>query len=197
VTRTDLERSNSVTMKISEIIATTVDNTFIGTLFAGIVITYLGLRIYHKQKGLDIEYLKRNKMQDLATTLLTHINVAVKDYLGQISVHNGSNQVAKVVFNKMESLSPGFASKDTSKRFAGYVSKITQAFNDLSTPLALDVRNESKVRLLAEAIPLLTFILSTTTTLPDLPINTINDLSKQTTEYFDKIRSILESIINE
>lgn len=184
-------------MQVSEIITSTVNNTFIGTLFAGVIIAYLGLRIYHKQKLLDLDYLKKNKIQELATILLTRINVAVKDYLGQASVHNGSNQVAKVVFNKMESLSPGFASRDTSNRFNNYVSQITEAFNNLSTPLALEIGNESRVKSLAETVPLLTFVLNTTATLPNLPLNTINELVDQVTDYCEKIRTTLEAIIKE
>lgn len=183
-------------MILFETIANTANNTFIGTLFAGGIIAFLGLKIYRQQKELDIAYSKRKRIQELATLLLTHVNVAVKDYLGQISVHNGANPPAKLIYNKMISISPNFISKETSSRFQSYITNITQAFNDFSTPFALDKNNESKVKILAENVPQLNFLLSTTSTLSDLQINTLNDLSKLSTEYSDKIASILEPVIN-
>lgn len=50
--------------KIINTIAITVDNTFVGTLFAGIIITFLGLKFYYQQKELDISFSKRKKFKN-------------------------------------------------------------------------------------------------------------------------------------
>jgi hypothetical protein len=180
-----------------ETIAKTVDNTFVGTLFAGLIITYSGLWLYRKQKKFDIETSRKEKLHDLAVNLLTHINIAVKDYIEQISIYNGSNPAAKIIFNKMESISPDFASRGTSERFNKYIANITETLNDLSTPLALSNRNENEVKILAETIPSLNFLFSTTSTLPTSSLEDLENIRNLVLEYSNNARKVLEKIIKE
>lgn len=182
---------------ISETIYRVLDNTFFGTLFAGILIAYVGLILYKQQKKVDIETSRKEKLHDFAVNLLTHINVSLKDFIGQISVHDGTNPPAKMIFEKMESLSPGFVSNDVSNRFNGYIRNISEAFNQLSTPLALTPKNEERVKSLAETIPQLTFLLSATGALKLSNTKDLSEIKKLMNSHFDKIRIILESIINE
>lgn len=181
---------------IFETIAETTDNTFFGTLLAGLIIAYSGIWLYRKQKKVDVETLRKEKLHDLAVNLLTQINVAVQDYLGQIGVHDGSNPKAKFIFIRMEELSPGSASRDTSARFNKYIANITQALNDLSTPLALNTGNENKVKTLAEAVPSLNFLFSATSTLSMNNAEGLKSMRELALEYSDKSRKVLEEVIN-
>lgn len=181
---------------ILEKIALILDNTFIGTLFAGLIIAYSGIWLYRKQKMFDIETSRKEKLHDLAVNLLTQINVAMQDYLGQIRVHDGSNPKAKFIFTRMEEFSPGAASRDTSTRFNKYITNITQALNDLSTPLALNNGNEAKVKTLAEAIPGLNFLFSAASTLSMNNVEGLKNVRELALEYSDKSRKVLEEIIN-
>lgn len=174
------------------IISDTVNNTFIGTLSAGVIITFLGLRLYRSQKELDEAFLKKHKIRELSVRLLTDVNVAVKDYMGQISLYDGSNGPAKLIYDKMESIQPGFWSKGTSIRFQKYVGDISKSFDELSTPLALNSLNEEKVKSLADAIPQLTFILNTTSTLSSFGLSDLSSFRKTVSDNADKIRSLLD-----
>lgn len=182
---------------ILETIAKTVDNTFVGTLFAGMIIAYSGLWLYRKQKRFEIEVSRNEKLHELAVDLLTRINVAVQDYIGQVSVYDGSNPPARAIFNKMELLHPGFASQDTSNRFNKYIANITQALNDLRTPLTLNNGNEEKVKTLAETIPALNLLFSATSVLSSLPAEVLKNIREQTLEQSNKARDVLEKILNE
>lgn len=174
-----------------------LDNTFIGTLLAGVFLSFLGLKIYREQKKLDAEYSRKKKIQELAISLLTHINIAVKDFYGQVSVHNGKNPYAKLIFDKIVSISPSFISKETSDRFSKYVSSITQSLNDLSTHLALNPKYEEKVKLLSDIIPQMTFVLSMTPNLTGFSEKELENVSGVITDHFSKVKPALEEIIRD
>lgn len=174
-----------------------LDNTFIGTSLAGALLAFLGLQIYRVQKKLDIEYSKRSKIQELATSLLTHINVSIQDYLGQISIHDGTNPAAKALFDKINSISPNFNVGETTKKFNIHIEGVNRAFNKLSTPLALTGKHQIEIELLVKNVPLIMFLLSTTSTLSGLQKDTLKDLSGQIKGSLDNIRPSLERIINE
>ncbi len=182
-------------INIMTAISIAADNTLIGTLCAGLLIAVFSLKLYRKQKEVDILFTKKEKIRELATSLLTNINVAVKDYIGQVSVHDGSNPHAKVILDRLNELSPGQAYKDRSVRFEGYVSSITKSLDALSTPLALDRKNETRVMSLAETIPKLTLLFSMVSTLSGLPNKTLKDVSSLCKQEFDKVRGLLENII--
>lgn len=177
-------------------IANFVNNTFVGTFLAGACLALLGLRLYRKHKMLDIAFAKRTKTHELATALLTHVNVAVNDYKGQINVYDGENAVAKAVFDKINQLNPNFYIKETLDRFNGYTKTITHDFNELSTPLALDSANEAGANILTNSIPQMTFLLSMTSTLSSLDTRTLREVSEMMTKHSDDVRGVLEKIIN-
>lgn len=182
---------------IAETIAVTANNAFVGTLFAGILIARFGLSIYEKQKRVDIDLSRKEKLHNLAVDLLTQVNIAVPDYLGQISVHDGTNPNAKAVFNKIETVSPGQIFTDTSSRFAKHIANIVDAQNNLLTPLALRDNGELKVKEIARLVPLLTFLFSTTSALSKLPADSLKDLSEQARKYSSEIKVILSEILKE
>lgn len=177
-------------------IAGSVNNTFVGTLLAGTCIAFLGLRLYRKQKKLDMVFANKIRIHELATALLTHINVAVKDFIGQVSIHSGENGVVKVIFEKMKMLDPNFYTKETSGRFNEYTKIITNDFNELSTPLALDLTNESKVKTLANSIPQITFLLSMTSSLSTLDARTLKEVLGTMTKTSGDTSDVLKEIIS-
>ncbi len=180
----------------SNALAQTADNTFVGTLFAGLIIAYSGVWLYRKQKKIDIETLRNEKVHDLAVSLLTLINVAMQDYLGQISLHDGSNLDAKLIYSTMEEYSPGWVTKDTSHRFNQHISNISQALNGLSTPLALSTQNEDIVKTLAEVVASLNFLFSATSTLPMNNPENLGVIRKLALGHSEKARKVLEKIVS-
>ncbi len=64
--------------EISEIIARIADNTFIGTLLAGIVTASVGLRIYHKQKKIDREVEEIRELNNKTHDRLVEIEIEIE-----------------------------------------------------------------------------------------------------------------------
>jgi hypothetical protein len=179
---------------IIQTVAISVNNTFVGTFFAGGLIAFLGLRIYRKQKELDIDYSRKQHQQELAKALLTHITIALKDFDGQISVHNGSNPSAKIIFERVKQLSPTYITNETSMRFSTHTSSITKSWNELSIPLALNTGNDVEFQTLVKTIPLLTFLFSTAASLENLPLDILTDIKSQLNEYSDQVIPLLTGI---
>lgn len=181
-------------------ISATFDNTFVGTLSAGILIAHFGLRIYIKQKKLDTVFSKKLKIQDTATLLLTQTSVAVKDYLAQIAIFDGTNQIANKIWSQIVSISPSSASTmqgDTMNRFNGYVSNITRTLNDLSIPLSLDGKNEKEAEQLNLAIGFLNIAFSATVVIYKSTKDDLKQLSENVRSNFTTAKNILETIIDE
>lgn len=182
---------------IIQTITDTADNTFVGTFLAGTVIAFIGLKIYQKQKEIDANYNKKLRIQELATILLAYINVSVKDFKGQISVHDGTNAPAKALFNKMSQLSPGYITNEILTKFNGYISNINRIWNELNTILTLDPKNEERVITLTKSIPSLIFILSTSSTLQDLTAEVLQSIKSELDKYSMEISNPLNDIINQ
>lgn len=175
---------------------TFLNNTFIGTLFAGSLLAFFGLYLYHRQKNLDSQYARRQKIQELSMTLLTHINVSVKDYKGQINVYNGTNPVAKALLDKINSLSPEYFTKQNIDRFNQFAADINDSFNKLSTYLTLSAEYKDDLDLIAQKIPTLTFYFSAISALSSLGKGNLDDIEVNISKEHESIRLVLEKIIN-
>ena len=172
-----------------------LNNTFIGTLLAGVLIGCFGLWIYQRQKTLDVVFSKREKLHELVVSLHMHVNVAVRDFKGQVSVYDGTNLHAKALLDKMNSLSPGYQSSENSKIFVGYISNINKTFNELIAFLELNVKYKSETDCLIEQIPSLNLLLSFSGFLEKLSTANLKEVLVNISTIHDKIESSLKSII--
>ncbi|KKS35070.1 MAG: hypothetical protein UU95_C0005G0033 [Parcubacteria group bacterium GW2011_GWC2_42_12] len=173
-----------------------LNNTFIGTLFAGFLLALLGLRLYRRQKYLDADFSKREKIRELAIILLTHINISVKDYQAQLNIYNGIIPEAKVLLDKINTMSPDYLVNQNKIRFNQYVNDINNSFNKLSTYLILNSEYKKDLDLIEAKIPSFNLYLSTEEVLAKLNKQEIQSI---TTGFFDAVNSIkmsLKSIID-
>lgn len=172
-----------------------LDNTFIGTLFAGLLLASFGLYLYHEQKKVDLEYEEKKKIKESATELLTLIHVSVKDYKDQIKVHNGGNPIAKIILNKIIAMSPDHIAKQTQSRFDKYISDINQIHNNLSTRMSLNPFYKNSVLVLSEEKINVSTYLSYIGFLPQLDIETLKIAETEISKHANALEMTLENII--
>lgn len=62
-----------------------LDNTFLGTLLAGVTLALFGLFLYRRQKQIDIKYENLKVIKESASLLFANIEIASKnmDVLGE------------------------------------------------------------------------------------------------------------------
>jgi hypothetical protein len=74
-----------------------LDNTFFGTVIAGIILAQFGLRLYRSQKKTDLQYEDLRKTRELASLFLANLEISFKKYHEQLGVFNGKNpQLTKI-----------------------------------------------------------------------------------------------------
>ena len=68
-----------------------LNNTFVGTLFAGVLITILGFWLYSRQKQIDIVFDDLRKLRDNAASLYAAIESASNKIEGLFNLYDGKN----------------------------------------------------------------------------------------------------------
>src|SRR3989344_1977023 len=68
-----------------------LNNTFIGTLSAGLILTFLGFRLYERQKQIDIEFEDLRKLRDTSAALFAGINLATGKIGGLFNMYDKQN----------------------------------------------------------------------------------------------------------
>jgi len=100
-----------------------MDNTFFGTLFAGIILAFIGFSLYREQKSVDIKYEDLRKIREAAASLLANIEIVSRKYKQQLDLYTNTENQLKIVNglkNKLTELG-----KD-------YDKKIFNEFNEMS-----------------------------------------------------------------
>ncbi len=70
-----------------------LDNTFLGTVLAGLLLARYGLYLYKKQKDIDIKYEEIQLIKKQASLLFSKIEIVSNSYQGQINIYNGKNNL--------------------------------------------------------------------------------------------------------
>ena len=100
-----------------------MDNTFFGTLFAGIILAFIGFSLYREQKSVDIKYEDLRKIREAAASLLANIEIVSRKYKQQLDLYTNTENQLKIVNglkNKLTELGED------------YDKKIFNEFNEMS-----------------------------------------------------------------
>jgi hypothetical protein len=165
-------------------------------VLAGILLAYLGFYLYSQEKELDIAYAKKQKIQELSTILLNHINISVKDYQTQISAFEGNSIVVKTLLDYINSISPGHVDVQNTSRFSKYINDIADSLNLLSTHLALGDKHKQNLGVLQDNVPTLNTYFSTVSVLSKMSKADLQEISKVITEKSTLIKGTLQCIIS-
>lgn len=100
-----------------------MNNTFFGTLFAGIILAFIGFSLYREQKSVDIKYEDLRKIREAAASLLANIEIVSRKYKQQLDLYINTENQLKIVNglkNKLTELGED------------YDKKIFNEFNEMS-----------------------------------------------------------------
>ena len=130
-----------------------LDNTFFGTFFAGLVLTWFGISFYRKQKIIDVKYDDERKTRELIQNLFTSIDLAEKSYLAQINIYSGKYPFLKKLNDEANQKFDDFFKKDFNKNNTQSSNKITEAADSLIAHLKMHTNQfDTYIDLLLEKI---------------------------------------------
>lgn len=175
------------------------DNTFIGTLLAGGLLALFGLFLYRRQKEIDIGYEDHKKLRELSSLLFTNINIAMKEFRGQLNIYDGKNSQLKLISDTLNLKFNNYFSKDSDQRFNRYISEIDRSLNNLVAHLKIceKDKNNSKINLLTVNIAKLNVYFLGVFVLGKFNINELNDLEKGFEETVSLVNTTLQELIKQ
>jgi len=171
-----------------------LDNTFIGTLFAGALLAMFGLFLYRQQKQTDIEYDDFRKNRELASALFACLESAASDYNELLNIADGSsNPQVQALKDRIAQLGGDPLGK-YDKLFNFHISEINKALKALIAQLKLNFNSkyDHEIGILSKEIPTLNFYLSAV-----LLLIKLNDKSADITSLRQSFTNSLDSSENE
>jgi len=134
-----------------------LNNTFLGTLLAGCLLALFGLWLYRRQKEIDIKYEDRKKIRELASLLFANIDVAVKEFRGQLNIYDGKNPQLKLISDAVNTKFSNALRADSDRRFNEHVLVIEKTQNNLVAQLKIceGAKNDNAIGLLTEKTAML------------------------------------------
>lgn len=173
-----------------------LDNTFIGTVLAGVLLACFGLYLYRRQKSIDYEYEDLRQLKEVASVLFGNVVTAAKNYEAQLNLHDGKNPQLKWLSNILNEKSGNHFQKEFDKDFNSMISKITLTTDNLIAKLKVNHKYEAEIKILLEKIPTLNFYLLGASVLHLSKPEQIEEYRKGFNEILKSIESILREIIN-
>lgn len=120
-----------------------LNNTFFGTLFAGVLITFLGLILYKRQKKIDLDFDDLRKTRENAASLYAAIELATKNIESLFNLYDGKNpQLTK----PLQTLGP-FFEKELIEKIGNELKKSSDAITDLSESLVTKIKIKNSFEL--------------------------------------------------
>jgi len=170
-----------------------MDNTFFGTLFAGIILAFIGFSLYRKQKSVDMECEDRRKIRDLASLLLANIEIAFKKYEQQIDIYlekgdrlNYLNAIKK----KLED-----AGEDPDKAIKELCLKVRDDADSLIALLEIDGNYDKNIVKITENIATFSFLVESISIIHSLEEKELKETKQKVCDVLGLLRSTLKEVI--
>lgn len=181
---------------LSKIVLTTLDNTFFGTLFAGLLIAKFGLFLYQKQKKIDIQYEERNHIRELAASLFGNLGMASSNFRGQLNLYSGENQQLEAIGRAINAQYKNNFCDEMQNKFIQYNNEIEKSLNNLISQLKLSRENDytEVIKILTEKIPTLSLYMLSNLILEKLDKNEIKDIRNSFEENLQLINDVLKNL---
>ena len=147
-----------------------LNNTFIGTLLAGILIALFGIFLYRQQKKIDLQYEEYRKIKELSALLFSNIEIASKDFNGQIAIYNGKNRELEIIGRNVNLKTNNQFRNEMQLKFLRYSNEMEIHLNNLISVLKLHKKDNynKAIKILAEKVPVISFYLMANFTLAEL-----------------------------
>lgn len=176
-----------------------LNNTFLGTLLAGSLLALFGLFLYRRQKEIDIRYEDRKKIRELASLLFANIDIAVKEFRGQLNVYDGKNPQLKLISDAVNAKFSNALRTDSDRRFNEHVGAIEKALNNLVAQLKIyeGDKNYTTTGLLTEKTSMLNVYLLGFSVLGNLEQKEVLELKNGFEETVSAINNTLQDLIKQ
>ena len=173
-----------------------LDNTFLGTLLAGILLASFGLYLYRKQKNTDLEFEDLRKRKELASVLFSKVQIAIKNYETQLNIHNGKYPSVKNLYVQMNEKFNNYFKKETENNFNGQTIAITEAMDNLISLLKIDNEFTEDIEKISTNIPCFNLMLLGVSVMHLSQSKDIEELDKFFHQTTNSINTSLQKIIN-
>ena len=173
-----------------------LDNTFIGTLSAGLILAGVGLFLYRWQKKIDADYEDKKKIKEVSSLLFINIETAIKYYEGHLNAWNDpKNQWLKNTFNALNQQLGNAVQDKFDRDYLLLSEKISSLSEDLIIRLKIFDEKKYKecINALTEKIPVLNIHLSAgIAVLEKLTEQNINEIKKASRGIKDALEKIIK-----
>jgi hypothetical protein len=176
-------------LEVMRCIFNLLDNTFLGTLFAGSLLAHIGLYLYRNQKELDASYERKRRLEEAGAKLFSHIEIANKFYSGQLNA-NDNNQPQMKALNKLLNDKHGnYFETEAIDKANAFFKNVEQALNDFVAYLKVEgVKTDSDIEKLTSDVTTFGFYLLSTMTLSKSSQKEIDEYRKNSTELYENIK---------
>lgn len=175
-----------------------LNNTFIGTLFAGVILALFGLFLYRHQKQIDIKCENLKIIRESASLLFANIEIASKNYEGQLNIYDGKNPQIKLISDALNKKYENHFQNEFDKQFNVFSTKITALSDDLIAKLKIhSPEYDSEIKGITEKIPAIILYLSGWMVLKKSTNEEVADFRKGFTEASGGIKETLQKLIKQ
>jgi len=175
-----------------------LNNTFIGTLLAGFFLALFGLFLYRRQKQVDIKYEDLKIIRESASLLFANIEIASKNYEGQLNIYDGKNPQIKLISDVINKKFEDHFQSEFDKQFNAFSSKITALSDDLIAKLKIHSPGyESEIKTITKQIPAVILYLSGWTVLKKSTPNEVAEFRKGFAEASSVMKKVLQELIKQ
>ena len=171
-----------------------LDNTFFGTLVAGLIIARFGLYLYQKQKTTDIKYEDYRKIRELASLLFANIEIASKNYEGQLNIYDGKNPDLKSLLQALITDKDEIRKK-FSEEFNEIWKKINNATDNLVAQLKIDGNYGEEIKIITEKVSKISFLLLSVNVFYLSKPEDIEEYRKEFNKDLQPVKDTLQNII--
>lgn len=176
-----------------------MDNTFLGTLFAGIILAIFGFSKYRKQKNIDIEYEDLRKIREAASLLLANTEIAFKKYEEELNIYtnkDGQIYLIKEIKTKLKDLGK-FPDDEIMKEFQKMTFEITNNTDNLVALLQIEENYDEDIKKIVKNVSTFVFFVGSAHIIHLFDAEILEEHRKKVNEALKIIRTTLKGIINQ
>jgi len=176
-----------------------MNNTFWGTLGAGILLALFGFHLYRKQKVVDIKYEDLRRVRDAASLLLASIEIAFKKYEEQLNIYtnkDGQLYLIKEIKSKLKDLGQ-FPDDEIMKDFQKMTYEISNNTDSLIALLQIKGNYDEDIEKIIKNVATFNFFVGSAHIIHLFDAEILEEHRKRVSESLKIIRITLKEIIEQ
>jgi hypothetical protein len=173
-----------------------LDNTFVGTLSAGILLAILAVGLYRIQKDIDARYEKGRKLGESASNLFANIEIAYKFFEGQLNAYDSKVPQVKAINALLNASNANHFHLDAVNKSNIYFKEIDTSLNDLISRLKMEAAdNQVSIEELTKDVSTFGIYLVSIIAFPNSSQVEIDDYRNSMRSIYTKIQDMVKTFI--